>query len=33
MVKCWTRYPREVMETTSLEILETGLDTVLGNLL
>ena len=33
VVKHWTRLPRQVMESPSLEILKTRLDTVLDNLL
>ncbi|KFV82246.1 hypothetical protein N308_03095, partial [Struthio camelus australis] len=29
----WNRLPREVVESPSLEIFKTGLDTILGNVL
>jgi len=33
VVKLWTRFPREVVECLSLEILKTEMDTFLSNLL
>lgn len=33
VLKNWSRLPREVLESPSMEVFKTRLDTILGNLL